>query len=323
MRYRTFGRLGWQVSEIGYGMWGMAGWSGSDDQQSNQALDKAIELGCNFYDTAWGYGEGRSEKILAGLLQRNKDKQLYIATKLPPKNNTWPSIKGVGIEQVFPAEHILDFAEKSLGNLGVDTIDLLQFHVWEDEWVARDEWKETIVALKKSGKVHSFGISVNRWEPTNCLKALATGLIDSVQVIYNIFDQSPEDELFPYCDKHDIAVIARVPFDEGSLTGNLTSKSTWPLEDFRSIYFGPENLGPTLDRVEKLKQIVPDSMTLPELALRFITHNKSVTTVIPGMRQLINVENNMNVSEQQPLDIETINKLKSHRWDRIPTPWSL
>ena len=323
MKYRTFGRLGWQVSEIGYGMWGMAGWSGSDDQQSNQALDKAIELGCNFYDTAWGYGAGRSEKILAGLLQRNKDKQLYIATKLPPKNNTWPSIKGVGIDQVFPHEHILDFTEKSLQNLGVDTIDLLQFHVWEDDWVAQDEWKKTIVALKKSGKVRSFGISVNRWEPTNCLKALATGLIDSVQVIYNIFDQSPEDELFPYCDEHKIAVIARVPFDEGSLTGNLSIESNWPADDFRSIYFGSENLGPTIGRIEKLKQIVPANMTLPEMALRFITHNKSVATVIPGMRQLINVENNMSVSEQPPVPAEIVKQLKRYRWDRTPTQWSL
>ena len=323
MKYRTFGRLGWQVSEIGYGMWGMAGWSGSDDQQSNQALDQAIELGCNFYDTAWGYGAGRSEKILGSLLQRNKDKQIYIATKLPPKNNTWPSIKGVGIDQVYPAEHILNFTEKSLRNLGVDTIDLLQFHVWEDDWVTRDQWKKTIITLKESGKVRSFGISVNRWEPTNCLKALATGLIDSIQVIYNIFDQSPEDELFPYCDEHKIAVIARVPFDEGSLTGNLTRESSWPSDDFRSIYFGSENLGPTINRIEKLKQIVPANMTLPELALRFITYNQSVTTVIPGMRQLINVKNNMPVSNHPPLGAEIVKHLKRHRWDRTPTPWSL
>ena len=322
MKYRTFGKTGWQVSEIGYGMWGMAGWTGSDDEQSNHALDRAVELGCNFFDTAWAYGAGKSEEILAGLLKRNKNKQLYVATKLPPKNNEWPSIKGVGIEAVFPPDHIVDYTEKSLRNLGIDSIDLLQFHVWEDEWVKQDEWQDTLVKLKNEGKVKAYGISVNRWEPTNCIKALDTGLIDSVQVIYNIFDQSPEDELFPYCDEHNIAVIARVPFDEGSLTGNFTTDSSWPDNDFRSIYFGPENLGPTLERVEALKKIVPAEMTLPELALRYITQHPSVSTIIPGMRQLTNVEKNMGVSDADALSENLMNELHKHRWDRAPTAWS-
>ena len=323
MNYRKFGRLGWQVSEIGYGMWGMAGWSGSDDDQSNRALDRAVELGCNFFDTAWGYGEGKSEQILAGLLKRNADKRIYFATKIPPKNRKWPSEKGVGVEEVFPSNYIHEYTDRSLQNLEVETIDLLQFHVWEDDWVQRDEWQRAIEDIKASGKVQSFGISVNRWEPTNCLQALETGHIDAIQVIYNIFDQSPEDELFPYCQENDIAVIARVPFDEGSLTGTLSRESRWPKEDFRSIYFGPENLGPTMDRVDQLLADLPDGMTLPELALRFITQNPTVSTIIPGMRQLRNVEKNMAVSDDKPLSQEIINKLRSHRWDRTPTPWSL
>jgi aryl-alcohol dehydrogenase-like predicted oxidoreductase len=322
MQYRTFGKLGWRVSEIGYGMWGMAGWTGSDDELSSRALDRAVDLGCNFFDTAWAYGAGKSEKILAGLLKRHRDKQLYVATKIPPKNNEWPSLKSVGIDAVFPAEHILSYTEKSLKNLNIECIDLLQFHVWEDDWVETEEWQQTIIKLKQEGKVKSFGISVNRWEPTNCLTALATGLIDSVQVIYNIFDQSPEDELFPYCQEHNIAVIARVPFDEGSLTGALTAESSWPANDFRSIYFGPENLAATLARVEQLKQIVPENMTLAELALRFINQHPAVSTIIPGMRQLKNVENNMAVSDAPPLNIELLNEIRKHRWDRIPTAWS-
>lgn len=323
MIYRKFGRLGWQVSEIGYGMWGMAGWSGSDDTQSNEALDRAVDLGCNFFDTAWGYGEGKSEQILAALLKRNTGKAIHFATKIPPKNRKWPSVKGVGIEEVFPNDYIIEYTEKSLKNLEVETIDLMQFHVWEDDWVKNQEWQRAIEDLKNAGKVKAFGISVNRWEPTNCLQAIDTGLIDAIQVIYNIFDQSPEDELFPYCLEKDIAVIARVPFDEGSLTGKLSRDSTWPKEDFRSIYFGPENLGPTMDRVDLLKQAVPEGMTLPELALRFINQNPAVSTIIPGMRQLSNVEQNMLVSDKEPLSEELLNILKNHRWDRTPTSWSL
>ncbi|WP_106792490.1 aldo/keto reductase [Aquimarina sp. Aq78] len=322
MRYKKFGKLDWNVSQVGYGMWGMAGWSESDDKISNRSLDRAIELGCNFFDTAWGYAEGRSEQILAGLLKRHSEKRLHTATKIPPKIDEWPPSKSSTLKDIYPSNHIVEYTEKSLKNLGVETIDLQQFHVWEDSWAEQDEWKEMILKLKQEGKVQSFGISVNRWEPANCLKALESGLIDSIQVIYNIFDQSPEDVLFPYCEKNDIAVIARVPFDEGSLTGKLTLESKWDIGDFRNIYFGSENLPPTIKRIEKLKELVQNKMPLAELALRFIASQPAVTTMIPGMRQLRNVEANMRISDGKGLSQEWIHKLRDHRWDRLPTSWS-
>ena len=322
MEYKKFGKFDWDISQVGYGMWGMAGWSESNDETSNKALDRAVELGCNFFDTAWGYGKGKSEQILAGVLKRHSDKHLYIATKIPPKLNVWPPSKSSKLNEVYPSDHLLEYTEKSLSNLKVETIDLLQFHVWEDSWAERDEWKEMVLKLKQEGKVQAFGISVNRWEPTNCLQAIETGLIDAIQVIYNIFDQSPEDELLPYCEKNEIAIIARVPFDEGSLTGNLTLESKWEEGDFRNIYFGPENLAPTVERVEKLKELVKDEISLPELAMRFIASNPAVSTIIPGMRQIRNVEANMNISDGKGLSTEWINKLRDHRWDRKPTSWS-
>lgn len=322
MQHRTFGRTGWQISEIGYGMWGLAGWTGSEIDTINQALDRSVELGCNFFDTAWGYGEGLSETILGGLLKRYAEKNLIAATKIPPKNRKWPSKPDFSIDDVFPADYIVEYTEKSLKNLGVETIDLQQFHVWEDAWAERDEWKEAIQKLTKDGKVRAWGVSVNRWEPDNCLNTIRTGLIDGVQVIYNIFDQAPEDNLFPLCREMGVGVIARVPFDEGTLTGTLTKETTFPAEDWRSTYFVPENLNSSVDHAEALKPIIPAGMTMPEMALRFILSNPDVATTIPGMRQLRNVEANCACSDGQRLSPELLNELKGHRWDRTPTEWS-
>ncbi|NER12841.1 aldo/keto reductase [Leptobacterium flavescens] len=322
MQYRKFGKLDWKVSEVGYGMWGIADWSGADDKQSAVALDRAVEMGCNFFDTAWAYGSGKSEQILAELLKRHPSKRLYLATKIPPKDQQWPPVKGTQINEVFPAEHIIEYTEKSLKNLGVEKIDLMQFHVWEDDWAQVEEWQKAIQKLKTEGKIEACGISVNRWEPENCIQTLETGLIDAIQVIYNVFDQSPEDVLFPYCRENDIALIARVPFDEGSLTGKLSEDSKWPEGDFRNIYFGKENLAPTVKRVEELRNEVPQAMSLAEMSLRFIASNPDISTMIPGMRQLRNVEANMNISDGKGLNPELTKKLKEHRWDRVPTHWS-
>ncbi len=322
MQYRTFGRTGWQVSEIGYGMWGMAGWTGSESEEVNRALDKAIEMGCNFFDTAWAYGDGLSEEILNTLLKRHADKTLYCATKIPPKNRKWPSRREFKLKDVFPADYIIEYTEKSLKNLGVDTIHLQQFHVWEDSWAIEDEWKEAITKLTQQGKVKAWGISINRWEPDNSLQTLQTGLIDAVQVIYNIFDQAPEDNLFPLCSKLNIGVIARVPFDEGTLTGTLTKQTVFPREDWRSTYFVPENLTASVDHAEALKSLIPEGMTMPEMALRFILSNPGVSTTIPGMRKIKNVIANMQTSDAKGLPEELLKKLKQHRWDREPTEWS-
>jgi aryl-alcohol dehydrogenase-like predicted oxidoreductase len=316
MQQRTFGRTGWRVSEVGYGMWGMAGWSGSDDEESHTSLDRAIALGCNFFDTAWAYGDGRSEKILGQALRRHAGKQLYVATKVPPKNRQWPARAGVPLDEAFPADYIREYTEKSLANIGVPWLDLQQFHVWNDEWARDERWQRAVRALKDEGLVKAFGISVNRFEPWNVLRALETGLVDSVQVVYNLLDQNPEDELLPACQARNIAVIARVPFDEGSLTGTLTADARWPEGDFRNRYFTPENLAATLPRVAALEAVVPDGMTLPELALRHILEHPAVTTVIPGMRKVTHVEQNLAVSDGVRLPPALMAELKRHRWNR-------
>ncbi|WP_247236968.1 aldo/keto reductase [Telluribacter sp. SYSU D00476] len=322
MEYRRFGRSGWQVSEIGYGMWGLAGWTGSDLAEVENSLNKAVELGCNFFDTAWGYGEGLSERILGDLIRRYPDKRIYAATKIPPKNRTWPSRSEFSLDEVFPADYIREYTEISLKNLGTDSIDLLQFHVWEDHWADRDEWKEEVQKLTQEGKVQRWGISVNRWEPDNSLNTIKTGLIDAVQVIYNIFDQAPEDNLFPLCRQMDIGVIARVPFDEGTLTGTLTKETTFPADDWRSTYFVPENLNSSVDHAEALKPVIPEGMTMSEMALRFILNNPDVHTTIPGMRKLHHVEANIATSDGKRLPDALAAELRNHRWDRTPTEWS-
>jgi aryl-alcohol dehydrogenase-like predicted oxidoreductase len=322
MRYRTFGRTGWSVSEVGYGMWGLAGWTGSDDAGSVDALNRAVELGCTFFDTAWGYGAGRSERILGGVVRAHPGRALIAATKVPPKNFTWPSRRGFTLDDCFPPDHIHEYAHKSLENLGLPAIDLLQFHVWEDAWARDERWQRAVDDLKRQGLIRAVGVSVNRWEPRNVLETLRTGLVDAVQVIYNIFDQAPEDALFPLCRERNVAVIARVPFDEGTLTGTLTRQSRWPEGDWRNTYFVPENLAASVERAEALRPLVPAGMSMPELALQFILANPDVATVIPGMRKRAHVEANVAVSDGRALDPSLLPALRAHRWDRTPTSWS-
>lgn len=322
MKTRRFGRLGWPVSEIGYGMWGMAGWTGSNDEESMRSLQRAVDLGCNFFDTAWAYGEGRSEGLLGRLVRANPDRKLYTATKIPPKNRRWPTRREAGLEEVFPPDHIEEYVASSLANAGLERFDLVQFHVWEDEWANDRRWVDKVEELKARGLFEGIGVSVNRWEPWNAPATVRSGHVDAVQVIYNIFDQSPEDELFPACVEHDVAVIARVPFDEGTLTGKLTRDSTWPEGDWRNTYFVPENLAASVERAEALAPLVPDDMTMPEMALRFILGHPAVATTIPGMRKLPHVEANLEASDRGPLSEDLRRRLRGHRWDRVPTEWS-
>lgn len=326
MRYRKMGNLGWDVSEVGYGMWGIGGgpgnFTGWDYDVAPHCLDEAVRLGCNFFDTAWVYGRGVSERMLGDLIRRHPGHRLYVATKVPPKNREWPPKPDDSLDDAYPADHIREYTERSLENLGVSRIDLLQFHTWTDRWAGDERWQEAVTDLKRQGIVDAIGISVNRWEPTNCFAALDTGLIDVIQVIYNIFDQAPEDELFPRAQRDGIGIIARVPFDEGTLTGTLTEDSSWPEEDWRSTYFGPENLKPSVERAERLKAVLPEGVSLPEVALRFILHHPAVSTVIPGMRRPEHVRANMAVGGGRPLDGDLLRELRRHRWDRVPTWWS-
>jgi len=329
MDYRRFGRTGWRVSQVGYGMWGLAGWKESDDAQTMRSLHRAVELGCNFFDTAWAYGDGKSEQILSAILREHKndgsggpDQHLYTATKIPPKNRCWPSTRTFTLDDCYPPDYIEEYIEKSLKNLAVATIDLMQFHTWEDRWLNDERLPRAIEKMKKSGKVRAFGPSTNRWEPCNGIRAVLEGHAEAVQVIYNIFDQNPEDALLPICRMKEAAVIARVPFDEGTLTGTLTLDSKWPAGDWRNTYFVPENLQSSVAHAEALRSLIPAGHTMPEIALRFILTNPDVSTTIPGMRKLKNVEANCAASAAGPLAADLHQKLRAHRWDRNPTSWS-
>ena len=310
------------VSEIGHGLWGMGDWSGSSDASSADALAASHEQGCTFYDSASAYGEGRSDALLGSLIESDPSATFVAAGKVPPKNLKWPASSSDAFSDVFPLDHVLEYAEESRRRMRVSAIDLLQLHVWDDAWAGDREFHRVATAVKERGIAKHFGISLNRWEPQNGIHAMRTGLVDAVQVIYNIFDQAPEDELFPACDALGVGVIARVPLDEGSLTGHMTLDTTFPADDWRSLYFGPENLPPTIRRVEALKKIVPAGMTMPELALRFILQHKSVSTIAVGMRTRAHVSANVAVSDGVRLDDSVMEELRKHRWDRTPAPWS-
>ncbi len=322
MKYRVFGRTNWNISEIGYGMWGLAGWTGSDDDETFKALQLAVEMGCNFFDTAWGYGNGKSERILGELIRANREKKIYTATKMPPRNFKWPSRREYSLDDCFPPDHIQRYVEKSLFNAGLDSFDLMQFHTWEDHWLDDERGMNKMMDLKEKGLFHAIGISINRWEPWNGIRAVRSGLIDSVQLIYNIFDQNPKDELFPACREKNVAVIARVPFDEGSLTGTLTKDSKWEQGDWRNTYFVPENLIPSVEHADALRPLIPDGTTMAEMALRFILGEPTVCTIIPGMRKTSHVRTNLAASDAGPLGQSLMTELGKHRWDRIPQKWS-
>jgi aryl-alcohol dehydrogenase-like predicted oxidoreductase len=322
MERRRLGRTGRQVGVIGYGMWGMGSWSGSDDEESLASLQLAVDLGCDFFDTAAAYGEGRSERLLGELLRRNPGRPLYTATKVAPLDRAWPARPDARLEDVFPAHHIRESVEGSLERIGTERIDLFQFHVWTDAWSDDERWQRAVDDLRSEGLIAAVGLSINRWEPWNALRTLRTGMIDAVQVIYNVFDQAPEDELFALCTELDIAVIARVPFDEGTLTGTLTPDSRWPRGDFRNVYFNPENLAASVARAERLEPDVPEGMSMPELALRFIVSSPAVSVTIPGMRKAQHVRANVAAGAAGPLPASLIERLRAHRWDRQPATWS-
>jgi aryl-alcohol dehydrogenase-like predicted oxidoreductase len=315
MRYRKLGRTGIEVSEIGYGAWGIGGtmWLGGSDDESIAALKRAIELGLNFIDTALVYGDGHSERLVGTIAPAN----VAIATKVPPKDRLWPARAGVAIEDVFPHDYVLACAEQSLRNLGRDHVDLLQLHVWNPEWIASDIWRRAFEDLKKSGKARFVGVSINDHQPDSALELIRTGLIDTVQVIYNIFDQTPETKLFPLAKELGIGVLARVPLDEGALTGKITEATTFPQGDFRNRYFGGDRKRQVVEHVAALqKDLEGIEGSLADIALRFCLSDLAVSTVIPGMRTVRNVESNCAASDAGPLPLDVQAILKKHAWDR-------
>jgi aryl-alcohol dehydrogenase-like predicted oxidoreductase len=318
MKFRVLGKTGFEVSEIGYGAWGIGGkqWLGSGDDESQKALRRAIELGVNFIDTALAYGDGHSERLV-GKAVRETQHRIYVATKVPPKNLLWPARPGIGIKEVFPYQYILRSTEESLRNLKVDSIDLLQLHVWNPEWLDAEDWKRAFEELRTSGKVRAVGVSINDHQPDSALELVRTGLVDSVQVIYNIFDQSPEKNLFPLAQKMNVGVLARVPFDEGSLTGNITEQTVFDPKDFRAFYFKGDRKKQVVEHVRALREDLGERKeSLAEIALRFTISQPAVSSVIPGMRSVRNAESNAGVSNKGSLDAATLAMLKRHQWDK-------
>jgi aryl-alcohol dehydrogenase-like predicted oxidoreductase len=318
MNYRPLGRTGLQVSEIGFGAWGIGKsmWIGASDEESLKALNRSIDLGLNFIDTALGYGDGHSEQLV-GQLVRQRSETIYVATKVPPENQVWPARAGTLVAETFPADHVIRCTEKSLKNLGLEAIDVQQFHVWSDEWVEKGEWLGAIQKLKDQGKIKFFGVSINDYQPENAIKLVESGAVDSVQVIYNIFEQNPEEKLFPACQRHNVGVIVRVALDEGGLTGKITPDVTFAADDFRNSYFRGDRKQQVYDRVTRIVSDLGISLDdMPETALRYTLSHPAVSTVIPGMRSVRNVERNCQIGDGKGLPQETLHKLKAHRWDR-------
>jgi aryl-alcohol dehydrogenase-like predicted oxidoreductase len=318
MNYRALGRTGLEVSEVGYGAWGIGGsqWIGAEDDESVRALERAIDLGVNLIDTALAYGPHRSERLV-GQVVRARPETVYVATKIPPKNLQWPAREDTSVDEAYPGEHVRRCTERSLKNLGLDTIDVQQLHVWRDEWVGEGDWEETVEDLRREGKIRLFGVSVNDHAPETALRAVREGVVDTVQVIYNVFDQSPEDELLPACAEHGVGVLARVPFDEGGLTGRIGPDTTFPEEDFRNAYFAGDRKAQVAVRAQAIADELGRPLEdLPEIALRYILSDPAVSSVIPGMRSIRNVERNAAVADGAGLPDEQAAALKQHRWTR-------
>ncbi len=322
MKSRGLGRTELTVSEVGHGLWGAGSWIGSNDDESRQSLEVSHTLGCTFYDTAWAYGDGRSDHLLGSLIRATGSHDLVAASKVPPFNGVFPASAHDSFDAVYPRDHVLDIANRIRLALQLETIPLLQLHVWDDHWLESPSFAAIIRELKQTGIASAFGLSLNRWEPWNGIKAVESGLIDTVQVIYNLFDQAPEDQLFPACRENNVGIIARVPLDEGSLGGRLTRDTRFPDTDWRARYFGPENLPETVERVERLKAELPAGMSLPEMAIRFILSNPDISTVIIGMRKPEHVRADLRYSDLGPLPPTLIGLLRHHRWDRQVAPWA-
>lgn len=316
MKYRTMGRTGYKVSEISFGAWQIGGgsWGTQSDEDSIKALNSAIEKGVNFIDTAQGYGNGKSEKII-GKFIRDIDKRIYIATKTPPLSGTWPPSPYSKAEECYPESYIRSNIDERLKNLGIDKLDILLLHTWTRAWNSNPTPLKILEKIKNEGKIDYIGISTPEHDQNSVIDLMRNGLIDVVEVIYNIFEQEPVAEFFPTAEKYGVGLIGRVPFDEGSLTGKYNINTIFEEGDFRRKYFAGDRLKKTLERVEKVKEDIKSTgLTLPQVALLFVLNQPSISTVIPGMRNVNQVQLNTAVSDIPPLSEDIVIKLRKHNW---------
>jgi aryl-alcohol dehydrogenase-like predicted oxidoreductase len=320
MRTRKLGKNGPEISVIGFGAWAIGGamWGGKRDDDARSALERAFAHGVNFVDTALVYGDGHSERLVGEFARAHAGK-VHVATKVPPKSYQWPAPPGAPLRDFFPRDWIIQCAEKSLKNLGVERIDLLQLHVWADAWTDEDEWHGAFETLREQGKIRLSGISINSHDPASAVRVVKQRKVDVLQVFYNVFDQSPEDELFPACVEHGVGVLARVPFDEGSLTGKLREDTKFPAGDFRAEYFGGGRLKETVRKVEAMRPLVEKAAgSMARGALRFCISHPAVTAAIPGMRSPQQVDENTATGDDGPLPPDVVEKLRPFRWVRAP-----
>jgi aryl-alcohol dehydrogenase-like predicted oxidoreductase len=320
MKQRIFGKLGWRLSEIGFGGWAIGGgmWGKQDDNESVRALHKALDMGCNFIDTAQGYGEGHSERIIGRVVKERPGERIYVATKIPPKfPGAWPPTPYDRIEERYPEAHVRERIESSLRNLQTDCIDLLQLHTWTRAWNRDPAALEVLRTVKKEGKLRGIGISTPEQDQNSLVDLMRGGWLDAAQVIYNIFEQEPAAEFLPVAEEHKVGVIVRVAFDEGALTGKFTAETKFAEGEFRANYFAGDRLARTIKRVEKIKTVVGnEEPNVATAALKFALKPAAVCTVIPGMRNERQAELNCGVSDQPPLSDALEIKLREHAWRR-------
>ncbi len=317
MKFRKLGRTGLNVSEIGFGAWAIGGsWGPQSEADSTAALNRALDLGVNFIDTAAGYGDGKSERIIGGVLRTRRD-EVIVATKTPPAAGPWPPSPYCLMSERYPENYLRENIEQRLRNLGTDRIDLLQLHTWTRAWNRRPEPFEVLRKLKAEGKVRFIGISTPEQDQNSVIDLMRGGWVDVVQVIYNIFEQEPAAELLPVAAETNVGIIVRVVFDEGSLTGKWTRDTVFPEGDFRRNYFAGDRLGRAVERARKVGvEIEGSGYSLPQAAIKFALANAAVSTVIPGMRNPAQAEANCAVSDLPPMTPDLLRRLRPHNWPR-------
>lgn len=323
MKTRPLGNTGYRVSEIGFGGWGIGGemWRGVDDSEGRTALREAIDQGITFFDTALAYGNGHSERVIGETLKDDiRANRAVVATKIPPMNRQWPGKSSYKLGDVFSAKYIRSSTENSLKNLRIEALHIQQLHVWNDAWLQDPDWDasfEQIGRLKREGKVLHWGISINDHAPETALRVLQDPIFETAQVIYNIYDRSPEKALFDLAKRKPLGIIVRVPFDEGALTGQIKANTVFPAGDWRAEYFAGDRKAEAERRGKALAAVLDDQVeTLPELALRFCLSSPQVSTVIPGMRRPAHVRQNAMASARGALPAGVLSKLKVHAWDK-------